>query len=55
MTTWTDPPWARDPCAPGPRPFLTRLIEVILTAREPDPGLDYYGSCDRAAPPEAGS
>ncbi len=54
MTTWNDPPGERDPRAPGPRPFLTRLIEAILTPREPDPDLDYYGPCDRADAPEAG-
>src|SRR6266568_2612887 len=54
MTTWHDPPGERDPRAPGPRPFLTRLIEAILAPREPDPDLDYYGPCDRADAPEAG-
>jgi hypothetical protein len=55
MTTWNDPPGKRDPCAPGPRPFLPRLIEAILTPRAPDPDLDYYGPCDRAGGPGAGS
>ncbi len=55
VTTWTDPPGDRDPRAPGPRPFLPRLIEAIFTPRAPDPGLGYYGPCDRAETPEAGS
>ena len=55
MTTWTDPPWRRDPRAPGPGPLLTRLIEAILTLREPDPDLDYHGPCDLADAPAAGS
>jgi hypothetical protein len=55
MTTWNDPPGERDPHAPGPRPLLARLIEAILTPREPDPELDYYGPCDRAGASEAGS
>ena len=55
MITWNDPPGERDPRALGPRPFLTRLIEAILTPREPDPDLDYYGPCDRADAPVAGS
>ena len=55
MNTWNDPPGERDPRASGPRPFLTRMIEAILTPREPDPDLDYYGPCDRAGGPEAGS
>jgi hypothetical protein len=53
MTTWNDPPEERDPRAPGPRPFLPRLIEAILTSREPDP--DHYGPSHRAVTPEAGS
>jgi hypothetical protein len=57
MTTWNDPPGERDPLAPGPRPLLARLIEAILTPREPDPDpdRDYYGPCDRAGGAEAGS
>jgi len=55
MTTWNDPPGERDPGAAEPRPVLTRLIEAILTPREPDPDFDYYGPGDRASAPEAGS
>jgi hypothetical protein len=47
MTTWNDPPEERDPHAPGPPPFLTRLFEAILIPREPDPDLDHYGPSDR--------
>ena len=55
MNTWNDPPEERDSGAPGPRPFLTRLIEAILPPPEPDPDLDYYGPCDPADAPEAGA
>ena len=55
MTAWTNPPGERDPRAPGPRPFLTRLTGALLTPREPDPDLDYYGPCDGTPAPEAGS
>lgn len=54
MTTWTDQPAERDPCAPQPRPFLAWLIEALAARREPAAGVEYYGPCDRAQAPEAG-
>jgi hypothetical protein len=46
MTTWNDPPGESDPWALEPRPLLPRLIEAILTPREPDPDLDHHGPLD---------
>jgi hypothetical protein len=55
MSTWTDPPVERGARASEPSPSLTRIIEVLFPPCEPDPELDYYGPCDKAEAPEAGS
>jgi hypothetical protein len=55
MTTWTDPPRDRDPGAPWPRPFLTRLLDALFPPVDLDPGPGYDGPCVGGTTPEAGS
>jgi hypothetical protein len=54
MTTWNDRPGERDLRSQQPRPLLVRIIEALLSPREPDPNLEYDGPCVGGNAPEAG-